>query len=75
MVNFILDMNEVLILGPKGVLQITPGFSFSEPTLAAAGFNPSASAISLSSVRSSIAGNRERTARSTAAEAGPELGR
>jgi len=38
-VDFDVDMNEVLILGPERVLQTTPGVHFGEVPRAAASFN------------------------------------
>ncbi len=38
-VDFDLDMNEVLIIGPERVLQTTPGVYFGEAPRAAASFN------------------------------------
>ena len=38
-VDFDLDMNEVLIIGPERVLQTTPGVYFGEAHRAAASFN------------------------------------
>lgn len=39
-VDFEVDMNEVLIIGPERVLQTTPGVYFGEAPRAAASFNP-----------------------------------
>ena len=38
-VDFVVDMNEVLIIGPERVLQTTPGVYFGEAPRAAASFN------------------------------------
>ncbi len=38
-VDFDVDMNEVLIIGPERVLQTTPGVYFGEAPRAAASFN------------------------------------
>ena len=39
-VDFDVDMHEVLIIGPERVLQTTPGVYFGEAPRAAASFNP-----------------------------------